>query len=508
MNQAVKIELESGDPAEIAIGGNESAPLPDANLALLLELERGRVKGMVQAGKLADVVISDQNEKIAELSAELELNSRAASTLRGEVASLTMELTTAKAKLAGQERLLARLGGAATEATSAALQTKQQALDMLGQQVVDLQERVVELEGALAAAQAQVKATGDAAGRAADANARLKHSEEQREALAAEGIRLLRDCKALRDDLDKALSENEALTQELQQSRAALSRADVAKKNALDAQAAQFEEIRRQEQAEQAKGSAGMVLISPAELELLRSRSNEWEALTSSNGSLKAAAENATAIANSCRERLHTVEADLSRSAELVKRQGERIAEQQLEVLAHRYMVHAVFIAPIYQSRSGTLRLMSADPASIHPGLEGATKPGRPICIWISRRGMSSLVWLAAEPDANGNTKLSFPAVPNSEQEAVLVDSCLPPEDEREAIANAIEAVDSVAMRNAFDEAAATAEVLAALHSPEAAQKVEEKLNRFRLEEARKAMVASVARRHGNNNKKKNKGRK
>lgn len=499
MNQAVKTASENDAPAETIV--NE--PLPAANLALQLELERGRVKGMVQAGKLTDVIITDQNEKIAELSAELELQSVTASTLRGEVASLTMELTTSRAKLAGQERLLARLGGAASEASSATLQAKQEALDMLGRRVVELQDQVAKLEGLLATAQAQVKATGDASGRAADANARLKHSEEQRESLAAEGIRLHRDCRALRQDLDKALSDNEALTQELEKVRAALSRADVAKKNALDAQAAQFEEIRRQDQAEHAKGTAGMALISPVELELLRSRSNEWEVLVSSNGALKAAADNATAIANSCRERLHTVEADLSRSAELVKRQGERIAEQQLEVLAHRYMVHAVFIAPIYQSRSGTLRLMSADPASIHPGLEGATKPGRPICIWISRRGMSSLVWLAAEPDANGNTKLSFPAVPNSEQEAVLVDSCLPPEDEREAIANAIEAIDSVAMRNAFDESAATAEVLAALHSPEAAKLVEAKLSRFRLEAARENMIAAVARRPGNNNKKK-----
>ncbi|ENC6657638.1 hypothetical protein ABKY47_002087 [Aeromonas hydrophila] len=500
MNQAVTIALENDIPTGVTVGGNENEPLPSANLALQLELERGRVKGMVQAGKLTDIIIADQNEKIAELSAELELYSLTASTLRGEVANLTMDLTTSRAKLAGQEKLLTRLGGAAS---SAALQAKQEALDMLGQKAVELQERVVELEGLLDAAHKQVEAAGDAAGRAADANARLVHSEEKREALAAEGIRLLRDCGALRQDLDKVQSDNEALTQELDKARAALSRADVAKKNALDAQAAQF--------GEQMRGMTvvadGMAVISRSELELLRSRSNEWEALVSSNGSLKTAADNATAIANTCRERLHVVEGELSRSTELVKRQGERIAEQHLEVMAHRYMVHAVFIAPIYQSRSGTLRLMSADPASIHPGLEGATKPDRPICIWISRRGMSSLVWLAAEPDANGNTKLSFPAVPNSEQEAVLVDSCLPPEDEREAIANAIEAIDSAAMRDALDQSAATAEVLAALHSPDAAKKVEEKLSRFRMEEARKTMVAAVARRQGSNNKKKNKGR-
>ncbi len=52
----------------------------------------------------------------------------------------------------------------------------------------------------------------------------------------------------------------------------------------------------------------GMAVVSKSELELLRSRSNEWEVLVSSNGSLKAAADNATAIANTCRERLHVVE--------------------------------------------------------------------------------------------------------------------------------------------------------------------------------------------------------
>lgn len=484
--------------------GLSVAELPEANLSILLEMERQRAAELIRVGKLTDVVIQDKDERIAELSAELDFQGGIAAGLRSELATATTELTIARARLAGQERLLARLGSQATEASNVALQAKQQVLDSMGRQVVELQSKVDELEGLLAVARQEVAAAGDAAGRAADANARLVHSEEKREALAAEGIRLLRDCCALRQDLDKVQSDNEVLTQELDKARAALSRADVAKKNALDAQAAQF--------GEQIRGMTavadGMAVVSKSELELLRSRSNEWEALVSSNGSLKAAADNATAIANTCRERLHVVEGDLSRSTELVKRQGERIAEQHLEVLAHRYMVHSVFIAPIYQSASGTLRLMSADPASIHPGLENATKPGRPICLWVSRKGMSSLVWLAAEPDADGNNKLSFPALPGSDQEAVLIDSCLPPEEEREAVANAIEAVDAVAMREAYDSSAATAEVLAALHSPEAAKKVEEKLSRFRLEQARKEMLASVARRPGHNNKKKTRARK
>ncbi|WP_279448518.1 hypothetical protein [Aeromonas hydrophila] len=219
--------------------------LPEANLSILLEMERQRAAELIRVGKLTDVVIQDKDERIAELSAELDFQGGIVAGLRGELATATTELTIARAKLAGQERLLARLGSQATEASSVALQAKQQVLDSMGLQVVELQSKVDELEGLLAVAQQEVAAAGDAAGRAADANARLVHSEEKREALAAEGIRLLRDCSALRQDLDKVQSDNEILTQELDKARAALSRADVAKKNALDAQAAQFgEQIR------------------------------------------------------------------------------------------------------------------------------------------------------------------------------------------------------------------------------------------------------------------------
>ncbi|WP_429169371.1 hypothetical protein [Aeromonas hydrophila] len=475
MNQAVKIELESADPAEIAIDGNENAPLPDANLALLLELERGRVKGLVQAGKLTDVVISDQNEKIAELSAELELNSRATSTLRGEVASLTMELTTAKAKLAGQEKLLARLGGATAEATSAALQAKQQALDMLGQQVVELEERVVELEGLLATAQEQAKAAGDASGRAADANARLRHSEEQREALAAEGIRLLRDCKALRDDLDKALSENEVLTQELEKVRAALSRADVAKKNALDAQAAQF--------SEQIRGMTavadGMAVISKSELAALRNKAKQADDLQEDLNRTQTKLDGVNEVMGAYRTKINHLEQLVEsagvaeeRAAGLLKEMHGRYMAAKLD-LDYTLMAMRMFNnQPEYKSDSGRLTIMSLDPKHLQSEDRHTIHPNTPLCWWNTKGGLGCVTMLSAEPAEDGEHYLIFPSfsatIPGVEGVVDIAKAVMPPKEEWPAIIEHMKKLDSAQMTRAMDAGHEAATRFAHLSNPDA----------------------------------------
>lgn len=467
----------------------------------------------IEKDKLTDIIITDQNERIAELSAELELQGVTTSTLREEVVSLTMELATSRAKLAGQEKLLARLGGADTEVSSAALQAKQKALDALGNRVVELQDQVEKLEGLLATAQEQAKAAGDAAGRAADANARLKHSEEQREALAAEGIRLLRDCKALRDDLDKALSENEVLTQELEKVRAALSRADVAKKNALDAQAAQF--------GEQIRGMTavadGMAVISKSELAALRNKAKQADDLQEDLNRTQTKLDGVNEVMGAYRTKINHLEQLVEsagvaeeRAAGLLKEMHGRYMAAKLD-LDYTLMAMRMFNnQPEYKSDSGRLTIMSLDPKHLQSEDRHTIHPNTPLCWWNTKGGLGCVTMLSAEPAEDGEHYLIFPSfsatIPGVEGVVDIAKAVMPPKEEWPAIIEHMKKLDSAQMTRAMDAGHEAATRLAYLSNPDALPVIAASEDARRWREGRAAKRATQTAR--SNKAAKRKGRK
>lgn len=446
----------------------------------------------IEKDKLTEIIIDDLNAKVAEGEAEIELHRGTAVSLRGEVARLTAELTTAGAKLAGQQRLLARLGGESAEASSAALQAKQEALELVGAQVVELQAQVADLETQLAAALAEVKATGDAAGRAADANARLKHSEESRERLTVSMGELQGNCNELREKVEALTTGNDSLARELQQVKASLARADVAKKNALEAQAAQFAEQHRQ----MATVADGMAVISKAELAELRNQAKRVPGLVEELDRVNEKNNGTNEVLGAYRSRINHLEQRVESMAAAEERASGLLKEMHGRCMAHKLDLDYALMAlrmfnnqPEYKSETGRLTIMALNTDGLQSAEHHTIAPNTPLCWWNTKGGLGCVTMLSAEPNEDGEHYLIFPSfsakIDGVDGVVDVAKAVMPPKEEWPAIIEHMQAMDAAKMIKAMDDGDLAAKRYAHLENPEAIGIIAEAEHERRRREAR-----------------------
>lgn len=452
----------------------------------------------IEKDKLTEIIIDDLNAKVAEGEAEIEFHQRAASSLRGEVARLTAELTTTGAKLAGQQRLLDRLGGESAEASSAALQAKQEALELVGAQVVELQAQVADLETKLAAALAEVKATGDAAGRAADANARLKHSEEIRERLTASMAELQGSCKELREKVETLTADNGNQARELQQVKAGLARADVAKKNALEAQAAQFAEQNRQ----MTTVAEGMALISKAELAELRNQAKRVPELVEELDRMTKKNDGTNEVLGAYRSKINNLEQLVESAGVAEERAAGLLKEMHGRCMAYKLDLDYALMAlrmfnnqPEYKSDTGRLTIMALSPDHLQSADSHTIAKNTPLCWWNTKGGLGCVTMLSAEPNEDGEHYLIFPSfsatIPGVDGVVDVAKAVMPPEEEWPAIIEHMQAMDSAKMTKAMDAGDLAAKRYAHLENPEAIGIIAEAENERHRREARSSRRAN-----------------
>lgn len=429
----------------------------------------------IEKDKLTEIVIDDLKVRAAEAEAEVAICRGSIVTLRGEVATLTTELSTSRARLAGQERLLARLGGESAEASSVALQAKQEALDALSAQLVEQQDLVAELERKLIAADQEVRAFGDAAGRAADANARLIHSEDSRKRLESELGEAVSTIAELRAKVEALATENGRLTREWKQASDGLARADVAKKNALEAQAAQFAEQSRQ----MSVVADGMSVVSKSELAELRRLAKRVPDLEAALGRAETKADKLNGVMGSYRAKINELEqanasreATEERAADLLKEMHGRCMANKLD-LDYALMALRMFNnQPEYKSDSGRLTIMALDSGALQSADSHTIHPNTPLCWWNTKGGLGCVTMLSAEPADDGEHYLIFPSfsatIPGVEGVVDVAKAVMPPEEEWPAIIEHMKALDSAKMKKAMDEGDLAAKRYSHLVNPDA----------------------------------------
>lgn len=462
----------------------------------------------IEKDKLTEIIINDLSAKVAEGEAEIELHRGTAISLRGEVARLTAELTTASARLAGQQRLLTRLGGESAEASSAALQAKQEALELVGAQVVELQAQVADLEANLAVALAEVKATGDAAGRAADANARLKHSEEIRECLVAAGAELQRNYEALCVKVEGLTADQANLSRELQLARDGLARADVAKKNALDAQAAQFAEQRQQ----LTTVADGMTAISKSELASLRNLAKQVPDLEAALERANTKNDGTNEVLGAYRSRINHLEQCQAASEVAAERAAGLLKEMHGRCMAHKLDLDYTLMAlrmfnnqPEYKSDSGRLTIMALSPEHLQSAESHTIDRNTPLCWWNTKGGLGCVTMLSAEPNEDGEHYLIFPSfsakIDGVDGVVDVAKAVMPPKEEWPAIIEHMQALDSAQMTKAMDAGHEAALRYAHAVNPEALSVIAGAEHERKVREARAARrtnkIARVSKRKG-----------
>lgn len=429
----------------------------------------------IEREKLIEHIISDLSSDLAAARTELELRQREITAMAEDMAQREMEAAKNQAKLIGQEKVIARLEVSAGAATTAALQAKQAALDALTAECADLMARVAVLEAELSESQAALAAAGDASGRAADAFARLNHSEAKREELNSRLSDMERDCTELREKLARSQGDLAAVRHELSRANESLARAEVAKKNALAAQSAQFAE--REQQTAQARNqeTAGMMLVSKTEWKELKELPQSLARLTKEKDKLtlenKKLGEYRSRI-NELEQQQKSHEAVCERSKMLLDEMYGRHQSTKMDLDYTLMLLRMFNNQPEYKSKTGRLTIMALGTDQIVLPDDQAVHDNVPVCWWNTRGGMGCIVMLSATPNEDGEDFLIFPSfaayIEGVDGAVDIAKAVMPPKDEWPAIIEHMKKLDSAAMTKMMDQANAAAIEYSRLANPEA----------------------------------------
>ncbi|MGL5303263.1 MAG: hypothetical protein ACRC9M_06635, partial [Aeromonas sp.] len=294
-------------------------------------------------------------------------------------------------------------------------------------------------------------------------------------ALTTERDKLVSHVSAISGSLDKARSENGSLTKDLELARASLARADVANKNALDAQAATFAEQHKSMTAV----ADGMVMIPKSEALALRKDAKELGATQAKLATQAKKLDGVTSVLGAYRTKINNLEQLLEASTRSEERAGGLLKEMAGRCELYKCDLDYAMMAmrmfnqqPEYKSDTGRLTIMALSPEHLQSEDILTISPNTPLCWWNTKGGLGCVTMLSAGVNENGERFLIFPsfavAFPGLEETVDIVKEVMPPEDEWPAIIEHMSKLDSAEMTKAMDAGSDLAERYAAVANPNA----------------------------------------